>query len=495
MVFNRVENELGKRLDNFTLKILDGNRQTVFIKKGQPAPEQSVQIEIGSMSPAVRIRRAAIDGISYMRGKEKESFAALTEFVLTDVEVATAVRSLQRIPKRFWPNDNAARLSEFLLQKLRATPAAERNSATAADAMQFVDSLTSLLPDEEADRVRTQLAELGVRVILIGTKPHRMSYDKELLVVQAGKPVDIIFENSDMMPHNLVFTLPGAMEEVGKQAEVESTKKDAIKNHYVPDSDKILLSSKLMQPGQKQRLTFEVPSQPGVYPYVCTYPGHWRRMFGILMVVNDPGKYMANPDKYMADNKLEIQDELLKLVLRTKTEWKLADFENAFDGNDSEFLSARSFNSGKQMFQISSCISCHKMSGEGYEIGPDLTKDLDPKWTAKDILGELLEPSKKIDEKYRTQIFALETGETVSGIVTFQDEDIVKIVENPLVANSEKTIEKFEIEDRRISDVSIMPKGLLDMLSRDEILDLIAYIVAKGDPNNHLFQGGDHSQH
>ena len=54
---------------------------------------------------------------------------------------------------------------------------------------------------------------------------------------------------------------------------------------YIPDSDKILLASRLLQAGDSQTLLFDAPTEPGVYPYVCTYPGHWRRMYGALYVV------------------------------------------------------------------------------------------------------------------------------------------------------------------------------------------------------------------
>lgn len=494
-IYNRT-GPLAQRLDGFTLKILDENRQTVVIKKDQPAPPTDVTYEIGVTSPVVKVRRAAMDAVSYMRGKESEAFETLSTFIINDVDQNTAIRAIQRIPKRFWPAERAPQLVEIVMSKLREIPVSARNSTEATDAMQLADALSTLLEDQAAaEKVRSELADLGVRTIRIGTQPHRMAYDKELIVVKAGKPIEIIFENSDMMPHNLVFTNPGKLSAIGMQAEAEATRPDAVKNDYVPKSSEILLSSHLTQPGQSQRLTFDVPTEPGVYPYLCTYPGHWRRMFGILMVVKDPAAYRADPDKYMAANNLEIKDELLKLVLRTKTEWQFADFETTFDGTDSEFVSSRDFNSGKQMFQLSSCISCHKINGEGYEIGPDLTKDLDPKWTAKDILQQIIEPSKKIDEKYQSRIIALETGETVSGIVTFEDDNVIKLVENPLVASEPRIIEKFAIEDERKSEVSAMPKGLLDSLTRREILDLVAFIVAKGDPEYHLFKNGDHAQH
>ena len=68
-----------------------------------------------------------------------------------------------------------------------------------------------MLPADDGKRVRQELGELGVRVIRISTLPERMAYDKDVLVIKAGKPVEFIFENIDLMPHNLVIGKPGTM--------------------------------------------------------------------------------------------------------------------------------------------------------------------------------------------------------------------------------------------------------------------------------------------
>ena len=81
---------------------------------------------------------------------------------------------------------------------------------------------------------------------------------------------------------------------------------------FVPNSDKVLAGSKLMQPRDSQRLSWSAPKEAGVYPYVCTYPGHWRRMYGALYVVEDLDAYEANPETYLAAHPLTIKDDLLK---------------------------------------------------------------------------------------------------------------------------------------------------------------------------------------
>ena len=116
--------------------------------------------------------------------------------------------------------------------------------------------------------------------------------------------------------HNFAIVQPGSLAEVGELAEATGRDADAKARHFVPRSDKVLVSSKLLQPGQTQAVAFAAPKKPGVYPYVCTYPGHWRRMYGALYVVDDLDAYNANPDKYLATNPLDVQDELLTYIAR-----------------------------------------------------------------------------------------------------------------------------------------------------------------------------------
>src|SRR5262249_51450433 len=277
----------------------------------------------------------------------------------------------------------------------------------------------------EAKAVRKELGELGVRVIRLGTVPDQMLYDKERLVVRAGKPVEIIFENSDLMPHNFALLQPGSLEEVGTLAENTATDKGAMERHYVPVSKKVILSSRLLQPRETQNLSFTAPATPGVYPYVCTYPGHWRRMYGALYVVADLDEYLADPEGYLAKNPLPVADDLLKNN-RPRKEWKLEDLASAV-----ESLEGRSFANGRQMFQVASCVACHKFSGAGTELGPDLTK-LDPKQEKPvEILRDILEPSLRINEKYQSWTFELESGKTVTGLVLEDTPKLVKVIENP----------------------------------------------------------------
>src|SRR5262249_15303826 len=388
------------------------------------------------------------------------------------------------------PKEEAKPLLDSLLAVIRKLPVGERTTPAALDAIQLADSLASLLPVSEAKAVRKELGELGVPILRLGTVPDQMLFDTELLVVRAGKPVEFLFENTDLMPHNFVIVQPGALEEIGTLAEASATQPGAAERQYVPASPKILLSSRLLQPRDSQKLSFKAPSKPGVYPYVCTYPGHRRRMFGALYVVADLDEYRADPEAYLAKNPMPPADDLLKFN-RPRKEWKLDELASAVEQMDS----GRSFANGKQMFTVANCIACHKFGGAGTEFGPDLTK-LDPKQQPViEILKDILDPSFRINEKYQSYVFALESGKSITGMIVEEKGDTLKVIENPLAKAEPTVLKKSEIAAREKSPTSLMPKGLLDKLTREEILDLIAYVASKGDAKHKWFQDGGHKHH
>jgi putative heme-binding domain-containing protein len=451
---------------------------------GLPAGLVSVQESEGALASI--IRRAAMDALTSVRGQEAPTIRALARLARENIDRPAAIVALRKIPATYWPGNEVQPLLETIVTSLRQLPAQERTKPAAIDALQLGDTLAALLPAATARATRKQLAALGVRVIRVGTVLEQMRYDVDRLVVQAGKTVEILFENSDMMPHNLVVTRPGALEEIGLLAEATATQRDAPRRQYVPASVKVLLASRLLQPREFQKLSFAAPVQPGVYPFVCTYPGHWRRMYGAVYVVEDLEQYMAAPETYITAQGLPIADPLLASS-RPRREWTLTDLASSI----AQLENGRSYGNGKQLFQIATCVSCHRMSGTGNEFGPDLTK-LDPKQPPVDLLRNILEPSAKINDKYSAYLFEMENGQVISGLIVEETPSEVKIVADPLASTQPKALKKSEILGRKQSPASIMPKGLLDKLTREEIFDLIAYIAAGGDANHPLFHD-DHA--
>ncbi|MEX0675798.1 MAG: PVC-type heme-binding CxxCH protein [Pirellulales bacterium] len=489
-VYNRTDGYLGGRLKGFTVKVLDNNRDEVFSKHEIEAPRESVTLAVGGGDPATAVRHAAMIALAYVRGQEAKTFELLAPLVAADRDRAAAIRALQRIGRADWPKERARPLLDAVVASIRKVPVGQRTTPEPLDAMEFAHALAGLLPADEARRARAELGELGVRVVRIGTLFERMSYDKDVIAVRAGKPVEFVFENSDLMPHNFVIARPGTLEEIGTSAEATAGQPGAAERHYVPESPSVLLAGTLLQPRGTEKLNFTAPAEPGVYPYVCTYPGHWRRMYGALYVVEDLDAYLENPESYLASHPLEIKDELLN-DRRPRTEWKLDDLAAAVG----ELKHGRSYGNGKQLFQVASCVACHKLDGVGTQFGPDLAQ-LDPKMQSLDILKELLDPSARINEKFQSYAFQLASGKVVTGLVLEETADGIKVIENPLAKAEPTELKPSEIEERQKSPSSIMPKGLLDKLSREEILDLIAYVAARGNSGDKLFQNADaHAGH
>jgi putative heme-binding domain-containing protein len=247
------------------------------------------------------------------------------------------------------------------------------------------------------------------------------------------------------------------------------------------------MASRLLSPGESQAITFETPKEPGIYPYVCTYPGHWRRMFGALYVVANLEEYQRSPEAYIAANPMTLKDELLKSIGRN-TEWK---YDNLV-ASVKMLPNGRSFEVGKKLFSDSNCVACHKMNNDGRELGPDLTKTEPAKHTTEALLRSILEPSKDIAEKYQSYSFLMSSGSTVTGMIVSETPTQVKVLVDPLAKGEPAVLDVSDIEERKKSTMSIMPQGLLNKLTQEEIFDLMAYVYSKGDKKNELYQTHAH---
>jgi azurin len=112
-----------------------------------------------------------------------------------------------------------------------------------------------------------------------------LQFDIVRFNIKPGAKVKIIFANTDDMDHNFLITKPGAREEVVMAALQLGEKGPSLS--YIPKSDKVLWAIPVISPHQEQSISFTAPMETGVYPYVCTYPGHGFLMFGAMYVSND----------------------------------------------------------------------------------------------------------------------------------------------------------------------------------------------------------------
>jgi putative heme-binding domain-containing protein len=118
------------------------------------------------------------------------------------------------------------------------------------------------------------------------------------------------------------------------------------------------------------------------------------------------------------------------------------------------------------------CIRCHRIIGEGGEIGPDLT-GIRSKYGRADIVESVLYPSKRILDGFQQVFFELKGEDDLSGIVRAENADQVTIIDS---AGARHVLEKTNITSRKVSKISLMPEGLQAGLSLSEFSDLIAYV-------------------
>jgi len=180
----------------------------------------------------------------------------------------------------------ATPVAAALVSWAKKVPADKRTTQDYSEVVQVANELASLLPPDRAAAARKVLADLKVNVFVIKAVPEQLRYDTAEITVEPGKPFEVIFENPDLMPHNLVFVQPGTLQAVATSVQTQAPDKlDKQGRAYVPDNDpRILGATKLIEAGQKETLRLTAPSQEGIYEYVCTFPGHWAVMQGKLVV-------------------------------------------------------------------------------------------------------------------------------------------------------------------------------------------------------------------
>jgi len=357
----------------------------------------------------------------------------------------------------------AAELLATLVDYAERTPAADRTSDAFIDAMQLADQSMAAVAPATAKAFRERLRAVTVRVVRIKTVEEEMRYDTPYFAVEAGRPVQVVLDNEDLMPHNLVLTVPGALKEVAQLGLAVGPTGGWQGKQYVPESDKVLQATPMVPAGAQQRLTFDAPLEPGEYPYVCTFPQHWQRMYGVMVVVEDLDAWLQNPTKPtdpIGSNRSFVRN------------WRVEDLA----GSLGEGLRGRSPEIGKRIFAEASCLNCHQMNGQGGAVGPALS-DVFKRWKgdAEAVLKEILEPSHRIDPKYAVHVIVTVDGRTLTGLVIKEDRDEVALLENP-EAKQPTIVAQDDIDEMVKTSTSMMPKALMDQYTQDEIFELMAYL-------------------
>jgi putative heme-binding domain-containing protein len=163
--------------------------------------------------------------------------------------------------------------------------------------------------------------------------------------------------------------------------------------------------------------------------------------------------------------------------------WTMADLDGllgaGLEGN-------RDFENGRNMFGAATCFACHRFGNEGGAIGPDLTSAAG-KFSPRDLLESIIDPSKEISDQYGSTIFTLEDGSQVVGRVANLNGDNLQISTNMMDPHQFTTVSASKVVRTEDSKISMMPPGLLNMLKEDDILDLLAYLLSGGNPEDPMF--------
>jgi putative membrane-bound dehydrogenase-like protein len=173
-----------------------------------------------------------------------------------------------------------------------------KRKETATDASRaLLTSVKENIQDDLSAKLTTLMESYGmkddvasdpnIQIVRIKAIREEMKFSVTEFTAVAGKTVEIIFENPDAMQHNIVIGKPKTAAIIGAAADKMITAKDGADKNYVPNIPQIIAASPLVNPEQTYRLKFVVPKEVGDYPYLCTFPGHWRMMAGVMKVVKE----------------------------------------------------------------------------------------------------------------------------------------------------------------------------------------------------------------
>ena len=163
------------------------------------------------------------------------------------------------------------------------------------------------------------------------------------------------------------------------------------------------------------------------------------------------------------------------------TEWKTDELIPEL----SRVEAGRNLQGGKDSFLKLACAQCHKLGKEGNSYGPDLS-DVFKRYQNDHaaVLRQILEPSLIISNRYVNYEFEMKNGDTMLGMIMKEDANSLSVQTGPSDALIQ-VVKKSDLKERRPQSSSVMPLGLLYTLSKEQILDLLAYLESGGNLPQH----------
>ncbi|MCM8527414.1 MAG: c-type cytochrome [Lentisphaeraceae bacterium] len=163
--------------------------------------------------------------------------------------------------------------------------------------------------------------------------------------------------------------------------------------------------------------------------------------------------------------------------------WKVADFKEKLASP----LKGRNFENGKNFFGAANCTSCHRIGEYGGIIGPDLTGS-GGRFSPLDLLEAIIEPSKQISDQYNSINITKNDGSVINGRIANLSGDSLRVITNLYNPGDMTSVKRSDIKSIEDATISMMPPGLINLMKDDEVLDLLAYILSRGDQNHEMFK-------
>ena len=164
-------------------------------------------------------------------------------------------------------------------------------------------------------------------------------------------------------------------------------------------------------------------------------------------------------------------------------DWKLDELLPILD---EKLQSRRDFDRGRSLFAAAACSACHRYNDEGGAVGPDLT-GVGGRFSSRDLLESIIQPSKVISDQYGAVTIATTDGKVITGRIMNLNGDSLTINTNMLDPSAQVNVNVTKIEENVPATISMMPEGLLSTLREDEVADLVAYLLSRGDRSSRMF--------
>lgn len=149
-------------------------------------------------------------------------------------------------------------------------------------------------------------------------------------------------------------------------------------------------------------------------------------------------------------------------------------------------LKGRSFEKGKNHYSAIMCATCHHFAGEGGNVGPDLTGSGN-RYSIRDLAENIIDPSKVVSDQYPTHELHLKDGSLVIGRVVGEENGRYVVMSNPFAPELLSQVPVADVKEKKVMATSIMPPSLINSLNEQELLDLIAYLMSGGNPQDKMF--------